>query len=232
MALAGIGAGGLAYSAWNRATLGGLALTCALEALAVIVPFALGDRIALLANILRQLGDFGFSGHVLGWSMVTFVVVFPAAFIAGFQFPLLIALLGRGRENVGKDVGLAYAWNTLGAIAGSIAGGFGLLPALSAPGAWRAVAIVLVIVAVSLALSAVRSQRQISIAAMVIGVLALGAGAAKGPTAVWRHSGIGVGRFDTPDSPNGYRFATNDNRRRLIWDARATWHSWAATTSR
>ena len=51
---------------------------------------------------------------------------------------LLIALLGRGRTDIGKDAGYAYASNTLGAIAGSIAGGFGLLPLLSASGAWKA----------------------------------------------------------------------------------------------
>ncbi|HVS33130.1 MAG TPA: fused MFS/spermidine synthase [Thermoanaerobaculia bacterium] len=220
MALAGIGAGGLAYSAWNRATLGGLALTSALEALAVIVPFAAGDRIAFLANILRRLGDFGFAGHVMGWSAVTFIVVFPAAFIAGFQFPLLIALLGRGSENVGKHVGLAYAWNTFGAIAGSIAGGFGLLPLLSAPGAWRAVTVILASVAASLALFALRDrQRVIPIASILVAAVALTAVAARGPTAVWRHSGIGVGRFETPDSINDYRLTTNHNRRRVIWDA-------------
>src|SRR5207253_11280173 len=67
---------------------------------------------------------FGFSGFLISWVQIAVVVVFPAAFVAGIQFPLLISLLGRGRENVGREVGLAYAWNTAGAIAGSLAGGF------------------------------------------------------------------------------------------------------------
>ena len=50
----------------------------------------------------------------------------PPAIVAGYQFPLLIALFGRGRDSVGRQVGLAYAANTAGAIAGSLAGGFGL----------------------------------------------------------------------------------------------------------
>ena len=62
-------------------------------------------------------------------------MVLPAAFVAGVQFPLLIALLGRGDQHVGRQVGLTYAWNTAGAIVGSLAGGFGLLPLLTAPGA-------------------------------------------------------------------------------------------------
>ena len=36
-------------------------------------------------------------------------------------------------------MGATYAANTLGGIAGSIAGGFGLIPWLSAPGVWRLV---------------------------------------------------------------------------------------------
>ena len=38
---------------------------------------------------------------------------------------MLIALFGQGRERLGRDVGLAYAANTAGAIVGSLAGGFG-----------------------------------------------------------------------------------------------------------
>src|SRR6185295_18178834 len=72
--------------------------------------------------------------------VVTMIVVFPAAVMAGIQFPLLIAMLGKGNDRVGEQTGLAYAANTGGAIAGALAGGFGLLPALSALGAWRLVA--------------------------------------------------------------------------------------------
>src|SRR5438034_692920 len=72
------------------------------------------------------------------------LVVLPAAVVAGYQFPLLVGLLGAGERRVGREVGLAYASNTLGAIVGSLAGGFGLIPLLTAPGAWRAVVLVLV----------------------------------------------------------------------------------------
>jgi predicted membrane-bound spermidine synthase len=216
-ALLGIGAGSFAYSLWNRATLGGLALTTALEALAVVIPFALGDRIAILANVLRRLGDLGFGGHILGWSAITFIVVFPAAFIAGIQFPLLIALLGRGTENVGKHVGLAYAWNTAGAIAGSLAGGFGLLPLLSAPGAWRAVTVILVLTGLMLAIAG--GLKSASTLSLGIGAAAALMLFASGPTALWRHSGIGVGRLPLPDSTNASRAAANDYRRRVLWDA-------------
>ena len=120
MALFGIGLGGLVYAlllGGRRATVTGFALTCALEALLVALPLALGDRIALLALDLRGLGVLGFQGQLVGWALVAAVVVLPAAIVAGVQFPLLIALLGQGREQIGRHVGSAYAWNTLGAIA-------------------------------------------------------------------------------------------------------------------
>ena len=89
-----------------------------LEALCLAVPYALGDRVAVLALLLRPLGVFGFSGMLLGWTAVTLLVVLPAAVVAGVQFPLLIALLGGGKQHVGRQIGLAYAVNTLGAIVG------------------------------------------------------------------------------------------------------------------
>ena len=125
--------------------------TCLLEAAAVAATFALGDRLALLALALLPLGAAGFAAAIAGWTLVTAIVVLPPAIVAGYQFPLLIALFGRGRERLGRQVGLAYAANTAGAIVGSLAGGFGLLPWLSAPGAWRLVAVVLVALGVAAA---------------------------------------------------------------------------------
>src|SRR5262249_49899917 len=122
VALAGIGLGSLARfgrargdrgqqgpSRKARATLFAFATTCALEAALLVAPYALGDRIAILAAQLRRLGASSFGGLVLGWTAVTLLTVFPAAFLAGIQFPILISLLGRGRERVGADVGGAYA---------------------------------------------------------------------------------------------------------------------------
>src|SRR5437762_7883191 len=65
IALLGIGLGGAAYSFWiggGRATVGGFAVTCCLEAAAMSIPFALSDRLAIEANLLRSLGATGFGG--------------------------------------------------------------------------------------------------------------------------------------------------------------------------
>ena len=152
VALLGVGLGGITYTLWHPRcllSLEGLALTFGLEALCLAIPFALGDRVALLALSFRTLASVGFNATAFGWTLVAALVVFPASLVAGLQFPLLIALLGQGRDRVGRQVGLAWAWNTLGAVAGALAGGFGLLTLLSAPGTWRAVVVLLSLLSVA-----------------------------------------------------------------------------------
>ncbi|HUE29499.1 MAG TPA: fused MFS/spermidine synthase, partial [Verrucomicrobiae bacterium] len=225
VALAGIGAGGLVYGAGapaRRPTLVGFATTCGVEALCIVLPYALGDRVAVLAMQLRPLGFLSFGFLVVVWLAVTMVVVLPAAMVAGYQFPLLVGLLGAGERRVGREVGLAYASNTLGAIVGSLAGGFGLIPLLTAPGAWRAVVLVLVALGAACLLQALRGG-----AALRRGLVPLGLGLASallcladGPTAFWRHSAIGAGRLEaTFTAPNGLRRLLDERRRRIVWEA-------------
>lgn len=224
VALAGIGLGSLARSIrGSPGTFSGFAATCALEAAFLAVPYALGDRVAILAAQARPVGGASFGGLVFGWTLVAALTVFPAAFVAGIQFPILISLLGRGRERVGTDVGSAYAWNTAGALLGSLSGGFGLLPLLSAPGTWVFVTLLLTALAiVFLVLAAGRRERgrfrrSIPLAAAAASLLLV---SARGPTAAWRHSPIGAGRVDlSKASPNRLREWERDFRRRLFWQA-------------
>lgn len=226
LALLGIGLGGALYSIMplgKRATLGGFALTCLLEAAFVIIPFALGDRVALLALQLQPLGAFGFSGQVLSWAAVGALVIVPAAAVSGYQFPLLIALLGTGRDDVGRDTGMTYAFNTIGAIVGGLAGGFGLLPLLTAPGAWRATALILL--ALGLAAAAIELVQHktllrvapATVLGVVVGVLLF----SQGPTAVWRHGSIGAGRAQllSTGDPNAALNQASKTRRTTIWEA-------------
>ena len=225
IALLGIGAGGLLYGAGSRQrrpTLGAFAATCALEALFIVLPFAAGDRLALLARLLRDLSTLGFSGLVVSWLVVTVLVVLPAAVVAGYQFPLLVALLGSGSRGVGREVGLTYASNTLGAIGGSLAGGFGLIPLLTAPGVWRLVTVVLILLALLATLLEVRGTRLKPSLALPVSVamLALLLCASRGPTAFWRHSPIGAGRVQFSFSdPNQLRSAIHQKSRAVRWEA-------------
>jgi len=236
MALLGIAAGGLLYPTLLGKRAPGLpvfALTCLLEAAAIALPYALGDRIALLALSLRPPPGALLSGYVPGWAIVTGIVVLPASLVAGAQFPLLVALLGQGREGLARHLGRAYFWNTVGGIAGALAGGFGLLPILTAPGCWYAVSQLLLLLALAaLALARERSPRLLVpalAAALVIASLALGS---DGPTAAWRHSSIGVGRASAPPGPgaNARRAWINDQRRSIAWEREGVESSVAVQT--
>jgi spermidine synthase len=224
VALLGIGSGGAAY-ALRRSdrvpTLTTLGLTCGMEAAVIALPFALGDFVALLAVLSRSLGAFGFAGYIAGWTAVTALVVLPAAFVAGIQFPILIALLGRGREDVGRHVGLAYAANTLGGILGALAGGFGLLPLLTAPGSWRLVVFLLGGLAVVLVfLGRGQSRFALRSVAWMTALAGIALACARGPTAAWRHSPIGAGRVELEKaSPNFVTHFLNERRRLMEWEA-------------
>lgn len=223
VALLGIGLGGLAYTLRGRnrpVTFNGFALTCALESLFIVIPFALGDRLALITLFLRQFGALGFGSQIIGWSIVTSIVVLPAAIVAGYQFPLLIALLGRGRSGVARHAGMAYASNTFGAIVGSLAGGFGLLPLMTAPGVWKLVAIMLAVLAIVAVFGETGMSRFRPRFSQVVALLAITLVFADGPGALWRHGGIGAGRA------NGNLTSKNDaialavaTQRSIAWEA-------------
>ncbi len=224
VALFGIGVGGALYGMIGekrRATLAGFAVTCLVEAICLFVPFALGDSLALLALRLQPLGAFGFSGFLSSWALVAIIVIVPGAIAAGYQFPLLIALIGRGRDQVGEQIGRVYAFNTVGAILGAVAGGFGLLPLVSATGAWRLVVVVLVILGAAAAALAFREGAKLRAivlpAALLLASLPLLR--SRGPSAVWRHSSIGAQRVElsSVSNPNRQREWINSLGRYIPW---------------
>lgn len=225
VALLGIGLGGALYAVAGQrggGTLTAFGWTCALEAIFIAIPFALGDRLAILASHLRTLSTVGFSAHIFGWFIIIAIAVLPAAIIAGYQFPLLVALLGRGGQSVATHTARAYALNTVGAISGSLAGGFGLMPFMTAPGLWKLVTIVLA--GLSLATLFVGRGRGLirPFATAAIATVAIGAVGllfTLGPTAAWRHSGIGAGRSSlNAPSRNALIEQLMLARQRSVWE--------------
>jgi len=213
LALAGIGMGGLLYrmlwaSRAGAVTLSALARVAAWQALFLALPFALGDRIAVFAIDVNQLRSLGLPGQITGWTLIASLLVLGPSILAGVQFPLLVGLLGSGSRDAGRHVGFAYAANTLGAITGSLAGGFILLPWLTALGAWRWVFVLTLLLSLGAAVLGARSTSKW--AWPVIAALWLSAGCLMfiptGPTAAWRHKPIGYGRVESlPNSINGLR---------------------------
>jgi spermidine synthase len=234
--LAGMGIGGLLYSLILKKaepTIAGFTIVSALQALAVLIPYALGDRVAHLALILNNsLRGLGLAELAFGWAVIMGLLAFLPSLLSGIQFPLLVSLLGRGNAGVGRQLGRAYLWNTFGSISGSLMGGFFLVPALGMTNCWLVVAMLIALMSgASLFLQARQSQP----AVRVLGEskLALGALAAclacaflaVGPTAVWQHTPIGYGRVkEDVGSVLGMEKWLRDTRRNLVqaYDGRET----------
>ena len=226
VALVGIAIGGAIYARTKvPATLAAFGVTCGLEALFVALPYALGDRLALLTALLRPICRVGFGPSIGVWSVIAAFVVLPAAIVSGAQFPLIIGLYGSGKRDVGRDVGAAYLANTLGAIVGSLAGGFGLLPILGAAGCYRlVVGLLATAAAVAFGLSFRTERRRVSrlLASMVMTTAPLLLALAQGPGALWRHAGIGAGRVELklePASPSAVAGLKSFCARDIRWEA-------------
>jgi predicted membrane-bound spermidine synthase len=222
MALLGIGLGGVAYNVvftrW-KPTWSALGITCACEAFFAILPFALGDRLAIQAA-RNAASATSFTTLAGGWCVIIGIVVFPIAFVSGLQFPLLTGLLGHGRRTVSEHLGNTYAWNTAGAIAGSLVAGFGGMPLLSATGLWQAIAALLSVLTICVLIGAPRAERGrgMAIAAAIV-VIALLLMRAEGPTAAWRHGSVGAGRDLPPADFNAVQCWLNAKRWSIIWQA-------------
>jgi predicted membrane-bound spermidine synthase len=222
IALLGIGLGGITYNFVFRRlqpTWSALAITCGAEALFTLVPYALGDRLAIWAGRLNYAAET-FTSLASGWGIIISIAVLPVALISGVQFPLLIALLGRGRQTVSEHIGRAYAWNTLGAIAGSLIAGFGAMPLLSAPGLWLAIAGLLAALSVGILITTSSFSQPSAIAVAALALITVSFMFAEGPTAAWRHGGIGAGRALIDFSePNVLQNWLNAKRDSLVYEA-------------
>lgn len=79
--------------------------------------------------ILRG-GSFNVDELLLTQFVLAALTMLPATLAMGAVMPLTMRIYTATVDGAGKDVGVAYAWNTLGAITGSFAAGFLVLPVL------------------------------------------------------------------------------------------------------
>jgi spermidine synthase len=92
--------------------------------------YVVTDRLPYLFAWLLGSGSFSPDTVLACQFLLACVAVLPATFLMGAIFPLSIRVAAGTLASVGRDVGNAYALNTLGAIAGSFLSGFVVLPAL------------------------------------------------------------------------------------------------------
>jgi predicted membrane-bound spermidine synthase len=119
--LAGVALGnawGGRRSARGTRALPGLLVAAALFALLPLFRADLPDRL------------FDLLGLPLGVVTTSLLLFFPAAFLLGAAAPLLVQLGTRRLDEVGRKTGLLNGANALGAIGGTLATGFVLIPLL------------------------------------------------------------------------------------------------------
>ena len=128
---------------------------------------AIAATLATLGPMRRALAEIGFN---LGPALLEVAV---PAFAAGLSFPLANALVQRSADTIGRRAGLLYFANTAGAVAGSLAAGYVLLPWL---GMQTAAAVLALVAAAALVpLLAAGASRRATLLAAAPAVLALAA---------------------------------------------------------
>ncbi|HEX7284376.1 MAG TPA: fused MFS/spermidine synthase [Vicinamibacterales bacterium] len=130
------GAGAAGRIAARVSPAGALRLYAALEiaigVLALLMPFALIAVQPLLAASYAD-GDGGPTFAFLRLAISVLLLCVPAACM-GATFPIASRWMVRRASTAAQDAGALYAANTLGAAAGAILAGFGLIPALGLSG--------------------------------------------------------------------------------------------------
>jgi spermidine synthase len=100
------------------------------------------------------------------------VALLPAALCIGATFPLAVRILARHETEAGPASARVFAWNTLGAIVGSVGAGFWWIPALGYAGTLTAAvaANLILAVAVGLLISRQRIGAVVVVVAAAIGL--------------------------------------------------------------
>ncbi len=132
-----------------------------------------GTGLATVASMSFLLWTIEHGWNTMGLWPAVLIALFLPSLLMGIGFPLALglattpALAGIGRSEIGRRVGVMYALNVAGAIAGSLAAGFVLLPWLGAMNALIALAGLYVGSGLMLALSGPDRRSLIAVVAVV-----------------------------------------------------------------
>ena len=149
--LLSLGAGSLVYRAlWqHRDQVRLLGIVELLLGIALPVTLAIGSQVLMVSPfewLVQVLWGGSAPSHSLGYLLptatVAAILVVGPVFLMGLIFPLVCSLYTRATGRVGRGVGTAYALNTLGSIAGSLAPVLVLIPLLGIEGSLMALALV------------------------------------------------------------------------------------------
>ncbi len=130
--IGGLAIGAAAGARWatQRNPLAALGLTLLVTALGGMLVVGLaGDLPLRVARLVLQPGS-AFPSIVRLEAVTLVALLLPTTFALGAAFPFAVAAASGPGRSVARDAALVYTANTLGAIAGSLAAGFLLVPAL------------------------------------------------------------------------------------------------------
>ncbi len=99
-------------------------------AVTVGISYLVTDQLPFVFAWLLESTSFGVDAILISQFILACISVLPATFLMGAIFPLTVRVVATDFDSVGRDVGSAYALNTLGAITGSFLSGFVVLPML------------------------------------------------------------------------------------------------------
>ena len=143
--IAGLAAGAAIasrFAARTRQPLVGLALCLALSVGLAAGSAAFVDRgLLAIADIVAR-SDITFREVLVRQALLALALLAPMTLAFGAAFPFAVAAAARDDQTVASDLGLVYAVNTTGAIAGALLAGFMLIPSLGLHGTLRVVTIV------------------------------------------------------------------------------------------
>ena len=101
-----------------------------LIAVAIGLSYLITDRLPFVFTWLLESASFGVDAVLICQFALTCIAILPTTILMGSVFPLTARIASARLETVGKDIGNAYALNTVGAIVGSFGSGFVILPVL------------------------------------------------------------------------------------------------------
>jgi len=135
--MAGLAAGNAGCARWGRHVRRPVAVYAAVEVAValsgVAIVFAMPHLIPVAASMSRPLAGHPGLLNAVRAAMAFLLFALPATAM-GTTLPLLVEALAGGRPEFGRALGRLYGWNTLGAVAGALAGEMALIEAFGVRG--------------------------------------------------------------------------------------------------
>ena len=136
---------------------------------AVLATLGVWDRVPGVFLLFARSSPSFLLMEAVRFAVAFALMLLPTALI-GMAFPLVMRCVGASPKHFGRSVGLVYAVNTLGAVAGAILGSYWILPALGSLGSLRLLgALLLVTGAVAIVLLVPGRWRFVAAAAGLAG---------------------------------------------------------------